>query len=59
MNVMKYYTNGTTFEIKKNKDGKYEITAYGEYVGEANTPKEAFELCDRCDGYDVPLEKLF
>lgn len=57
--MMKYYTNGTTFEIKKNKDGKYEITAYGEYVGEANTPKEAFELCDKCNGYDVPLEKLF
>lgn len=57
--TMKYYSNGTTFEIQQ-KNGKYVITAYGKYIATADSLKEAYRICDAKGGESTgPKERLF
>lgn len=58
---MNYYTNNRVFKIDKKIDGKYEVTAYNQYIGETSDIFEAFSLCEANKEIDIPLdqEKLF
>lgn len=56
---MRYYRNGTEYEIKKKDDGRFEITAYGRYIATENTLDDALTRIKNMQDLEQPMEKLF
>ena len=56
---MRYYRNGTEYEIKKTDEGRFEITAYGRYIATESTLEEALTKIKNMQDLEQPMEKLF
>ena len=57
--IVRYYSNGTEYEITRKEDGSYEISVYGKIVDTARSMSEAYLKCDKIGPFENPMDRLF